>query len=138
MKDLRNGELNKDLESIDKFYSKNPELNKLPDQTNNRIREEWEDKFDKKFIPITVKFDEELGQYKYPSTAIKSFIAELLKSQKEEIIEKNKPEIEKCNKYIKELEDKLKSQREEVKELINTSKDLRTFEIRFLFLIKDK
>ncbi len=30
MKDLTDGQLNRDLQSIDKFYDKNPELNKLP------------------------------------------------------------------------------------------------------------
>lgn len=49
------------------------------DQTNNRIREEWKEKFDKK-----------IGRYisAFVASKTKDFIAELLKSQREELVEK--------------------------------------------------
>lgn len=54
----------------------------------------WEEEFDKKFIPITVKFDEKVGQYRYPSRAIKDFISSLIKDTEKRVVEEIVGEIE--------------------------------------------
>ena len=54
-----------------------------------------------------------------------------LNKQRESIIAKNKPEIEKANKYIKDLEEKLKNQREEiVKELYKIAENSEMGDLR--------
>ncbi len=72
--------LAKDLAAIDKFYEKNPELNKQAPTTNPSTTD-WEKEFDELIGPSSKAVD-----YFY-SPKIKDFIESLLSRKEEEVVE---------------------------------------------------